>query len=237
MNKLHIVLCAAALAAGASVALAQDTAVAPAPAPAAAQPTLLSNNVDTWIEGTVLSLDANAQKFSVRGVKLPYATAEAGMMADIANKTKDITDPAQRQAKIDEVRASWANKLNKSKAEKIADSPSTFKFSLPDKANLVIMSEPPMSSQATPNQEIAIKSASSSSSSASILSNDTVSKTAQASATVSDPRLANNVSQKELSALHSLKDLKIGDKVKVGYEGGLLSNTAYVVLEGAPVAR
>lgn len=242
MNKLSIALSAALLVAATSACQAQSEAAnAPAPAapvaaPAAAvpsQPTLLSNKVDTWIEGTVLTLDADGQKFTVRGVKLPFATAEAEMMADIADKTKDL-DATQRQAKISEIQSKWADKLNKAKQQQVASSQSDFNFSLPDKANLVIMSESnPGSTAQDPNQVIA--SSSSASSSASVSTDGSV-KSVEATAQV-DPNLAKNSTRNELSALKSLKDLKIGDKVKVGFDAGLISNTAYVVLEGAPIAR
>lgn len=216
MKILKIALCAAALV---GAAHAEDAAV-------------LSNNIDTWIEGTVLSLDADGQKFSVRGVKLPYATAEAGMMQEIAEKTKGL-DAAQRDAKIAEIRSSWADKLNKAKSEQVAANPSDFNFSLPDKASLVIMSET-ADSGASPNQKVTASS--SSSASASVASDGTIQKSAQANA-VTDPKLAGNATDKELAAIKTLKDLKVGDKVKVGYDGGLITNTAYVVMEQSTAIR
>lgn len=216
MKILKIALCAAALV---GAAHAEDAAT-------------MSNNIDTWIEGTVLSLDADGQKFSVRGVKLPYATAEAGMMQDIAEKTKDL-DATQREAKIAEIRQSWADKLTKAKAEQVAANPSDFNFSLPDKASLVIMSEK-ADSGVSPNQKVSASS--SSSASASVSSDGTIQKSAEATA-VTDPKLAGNSTAQELSAIKTLKDLKVGDKVKVGYDGGLISNTAYVVLEHGTAIR
>lgn len=218
MKILKIALCAAAALVG--VAHAEDAAT-------------LSNNIDTWIQGTVLSVDADGQKFSVRGVKLPYATAEAGMMQDIAEKTKGL-DATQREAKIAEIRQSWADKLSKAQSEKVADSASDFNFSLPDKASLVIMAEKSSNPAESPNQKVSASS--SSSASASVSSDGTIQKSAEATA-VTDPKLAAGSTQKELQALKTLKDLKVGDSVKVGFDGGLLSNTAYVVLEGGAVVR
>jgi hypothetical protein len=194
----------------------------------AQQASLLSTNIDTWVEGTVLSLDADGQKFSVRGVKLPFASVEAQMTADIASKTKDIQDAQQKQAKAAEVQKSWQDKLNKAKTEQVASSPSDFNLVLPDKANLVVMREKDLSAAQDPNHAVAQVTSSSSSSSSSVSANGqgTVSASANAS-----PGQASAYSNKEMIALKSLKDLKIGDKVKVGFDSGLISNTAYMVLE------
>jgi len=40
-----------------------------------------------------------------------------------------------------------------------------------------------------------------------------------------------NLTDKECKAIHALKDLKVGECVVVGYDGGLLRNDAYVVIK------
>ena len=202
---------------------------------ARAESTLLNTNIDTWIEGTVLSLDADGQKFAVRGVKMPFATVEAQMMSDVAKKTEGLTDPAQKQAKADEVRKSWQSKLDKARTEQVASSPSDWKMSLPDKASLMILRQSQLSKseKSDPNLMTNISgSSSSASSSASSSGNSSVSVSANAG-----PGQASAYSSKELVALKSLKDLKVGDKVKVGLDSGLISNTAYVVLEEGTAIR
>src|SRR6185312_16950547 len=54
--------------------------------------------VDAWAQGSIISIDAKAGKFSIRGNKLPYATEYAKMMSDIYNKTQNLSG-ADRQAK------------------------------------------------------------------------------------------------------------------------------------------
>lgn len=244
MYKLTIVLTALL----ATACLAQ----APATAPAAAQPQQqLSASIDTWIEGTVLSLDADGQKFSVRGVKLPFATAEAGMMKDIAEKTKNL-DATQREQKTAEIRQSWADKLNKAKSEPVKQGTSDFNFSLPDKANLVILDDTQIMRE---GQQESLNAAVSTQSSASV--NTEQSKLAGSAGTeapkgdVAQPAAdkaegekaaatvtarADQYDRKELGAIRTLKDLKVGDKVRVGYDAGLLSNTAYVIVNDKETA-
>lgn len=229
--KITLTLAAGLLVAGGSICLAQtDAQIQPAAGTMHNANAALGANIDTWIEGTVLTLDADGQKFTVRGVKLPFATVEAQMLADIAAKTKDL-DVAQRDAKIAEIRASWASKLEKSKSEQVAASPSDFKFSLPDKANLMIMKQDGVSPNANPNSALA---ASGSMSSAPVVAPVSASGAASVS---NDSKLNQSLSQAEANALHSLKDLKVGDKIKVGYDAGLISNTAYVVFEEGTAIR
>ena len=217
MNKMNFALSAALLVLAAGACQAEDAVKAPV-APVAA--TAASANIDTWIEGAIITLDADGQKFSVRGVKLPHPTVEAEMMADIAAKTKDL-DVTARAAKDQEVRASWAEKLNKAHGEQLASSTSDFNFSLPDKSTLAVMkgSDP----KASPNALVA---------SSGINETHSVASDAQlkgANATT-DVKVNTDSSAKELAAVKTLKDLKVGDKVKVGYDAGLTYNTAYVVV-------
>jgi hypothetical protein len=204
-----------------------------------AQQQQVSASIDTWIEGAVVSLDADGQKFAVRGVKLPFASAEAEMMKEIADDTKDL-DAAKRDAKIAEIKQKWADKLNKAKSEQIAQNPSDFNFSLPDKANLVILDDKQLmregAGQEALNKSIAVEASSSAKASAQSADN-TLPKSEvdkpvaeKADADKSVTAKAEVFDRKELTALRTLKDLKIGEKVKVGFDAGLISNTAYVIV-------
>jgi hypothetical protein len=50
-------------------------------------------------------------------------------------------------------------------------------------------------------------------------------KTAQAT------HAAGNLTDKECKAVHELKDLKVGQRVVVGYDGGMVRNDAYAVIK------
>jgi hypothetical protein len=268
MSKLSIALTAVLMAGTATVGLAQQadanataqtppasaSVAAPAPqadASATAQAqsgparTQISGSVDTWIEGTVLSLDADGQKFSVRGVKLPFATAEAGMMKEIAEKTKNL-DAAQRDAKVAEIRKEWQEKLDKAKQEQIATNPSDFNFSLPDKAQMVILEDQQILRQGDASmQKIEAQASASSSSSASAATAKTDTQAPQSSVDATaaqkasgqaDAAKSDALDAKESLALRTLKDLKVGAKVKVGFDAGLLYNTAYVIVSDPATA-
>src|SRR5262245_9347974 len=69
------------------------------------------SKIDAWAEGTLMSIDADGAKFSVRGTRREYATAYAGMLKDIQAKTKDL--PAtEHAAKAAEVRTKWQPDLD-----------------------------------------------------------------------------------------------------------------------------
>lgn len=171
--------------------------------------------IDTWVEGNVMSLDADAGKFSVRAYKLPYASAYAAMLQDMHQKTKDLP-AADKQAKLDEVRRSWNDSLAKAKIEKVADNPSDFSFAVTDKKVLKVLSEKQVS-----NVDYLS------------LANATVKGDEAISTSVekkNDPDFKGGDS-KEQAAMMAFKDLKVGDRVMVGYDSGMVSNESYVVIK------
>jgi len=171
----------------------------------------LDTRIDSWVEGTVLSLDADSQKFSVRGVKMPYASAHCSMMQAIhADKAND-----------DAIRKSWADKLAKADAEQPATE-SDFNFALPAKTTLKVMDDSAVAGM-------------------DFLFHDRVQRPAGAAVTtgkgaatevkVTADGAARTNDQKEAQAMLTLRDLKVGDTVMVGYDSGVLTNEAFVTVK------
>jgi hypothetical protein len=175
--------------------------------------------IDTWVEGTVLSIDADGAKLGVRGVKLPYATAMAGMWQDIHNQTKDL-NAADRKAKEDEVRRAWADRLAKSRDEKVADKTSDYTFALPANGQLSMYNANEVKSveylglagaREGKSQEVAYEK--------------------DARKDTGDVRVPAKLDEKEFAALKSLKDLKVGDRVQIGFDDGVVTDEVYVLVK------
>jgi hypothetical protein len=171
-------------------------------------------HIDSWVHGTILSLDADSGKFSVRGVKMPYATAYASMQKDIAEKTANL-DAAKRDEKAAEIRRDWQDRLAKSKTEKVGNE-GDFSFAIPAKGTLSVLSGNDVRDMAWLNEGegAAINTAKGD-------------ERPIATAAGDQPKL----DEKEARAMMSLKDLKVGDKVKVGYDDGVITNEAWTVIK------
>jgi hyperosmotically inducible protein len=131
---IRLVLTAAALfLVEAGQVLAADNADAQA-LNVTAQPQF-DGKIDTWVEGSIVSLDAPGGKFSVRGAKRPYATAYAQMTKEIYDKTRDLQGAA-REAKENEIRNAWRDKLNKAQREP-NERDGDFTFHLPERTMLI----------------------------------------------------------------------------------------------------
>ncbi|HYG75102.1 MAG TPA: hypothetical protein VEK08_08875 [Planctomycetota bacterium] len=175
------------------------------------------HRIDTWVEGTILSLDADGKKFSVRGSKMPVATQHAAMMKDMHSKTANL-DAAKRQEKEAEVRKAWADRLASARTEK-RDDPSDFNFALPGDGKLSVLS-------------------SSSVQDVDWLRGDVAAGGDAADAKAERPIATGaNTDRDEARAMMTLKDLKIGDKVMVGYDSGIITNEAYVVVKHGDMAK
>ncbi|HEY3319200.1 MAG TPA: hypothetical protein VGP72_01840 [Planctomycetota bacterium] len=151
--------------------------------------------IDSWAEGTLMSIDADGAKLSIRGAKRPYASEYAKMLQSIQEKTAKLTQ-AERKIKASEIRQSWTQALETAHALGVeADSDLT--FHLPSKNHsLVIVDETALYDHVT----------------VSTGSTD-------------------SLTDAECAAVHAMKDLKVGECVVVGYERGILRNTAYVVIK------
>jgi hypothetical protein len=174
--------------------------------------------IDTWVEGNIMALDADSGKFTVRGYKLPYATAYAEMLKDMYNKTKDMSG-ADKQAKMDEVRRSWADRLAKSKNEKVADNPSDFTFVVSDKKMLRVMSEKQVqgADYLSLNAGGAMKG-----------EEPIATSVDKKGGTAPDFKGGD---EKEQAAMMAFKDLKVGDRLMVGYDAGMVNNDAYAAIK------
>jgi len=153
--------------------------------------------INTWAEGVILSIDADAAKFSIRGARKAYSTTYARMMRDIDAKTKNLNGDA-RDAKAAEVRAAWADKLAATQKEK-SGADGDFTFSLPGKdAAASVYDERGRygdKRDRNPNEAVQTK-----------------------------------LSVSEAQALKTLKEFKVGDVVVVGYESGVVYNTAWAIV-------
>jgi hypothetical protein len=172
------------------------------------------SRIDSWVEGNVMALDADSGKFTVRAYKLPYASAFAEMLKDMHAKVKDLPE-AERKAKMEDVRKAWADRLAKAKAERAAENPSDFTFAVSDKNALKVMSSKQvradylsLNSGAKAEEPIAT----------SVEKKDTAPEFKGGDA-------------KEQAAMMAFKDLKVGDRVLVGYDAGMVTNDAYAVVK------
>jgi len=91
--------------------------------------------VSAWAEGTLMSVDADSSKFSVKGAKLPFETAYAKMLKEINDKTFNMGPEEKIKATAD-IRATWNDKLSKAASEKPSKD-SDFTFRLPGKDNVL----------------------------------------------------------------------------------------------------
>jgi hyperosmotically inducible protein len=156
------------------------------------------NKINTWMEGSILSINAESGKISVRGAKRPYATAYAKMMNEIFDKTQNLQG-ADKQAKETEIRAAWHDKLAKAQREP-NERDSDFTFSLPAKSTIVTSFDESRyygkDYEYTPV-----------------------------------PNRAKGETDKETINTQSLKNLRVGEHVVVGYDAGLIRNDVYVVFK------
>ncbi len=180
--------------------------------------------IDTWVEGAIITLDADGSKFAVRGVKLPYATAYAEMMKDQNEKLKNV-EPADRQAKIDEVNRAWADRLAAARTEKLPAKESDFTFSLPREINVRILPESAVRNAEFLRVDKGV--ASTQKPGAEAAEPVAYDKKAEADSKGTDVKGA----EKEVRAALTFKDLKIGDRVLLGYDAGMVTNEAYVVIK------
>src|SRR5437762_9045512 len=72
--------------------------------------------INAWAEGTVMTVDADGAKFTIRGTKRPYATAYAKMLKEIHDKTAKLSGEAAAR-KDAEIRTSWDAALRKASQE------------------------------------------------------------------------------------------------------------------------
>ena len=159
------------------------------------------SHIDTWAEGTVVTLNSEGKKLTIKGQKLPYATAHAQMKKEIHAKIQGL-DEAQREAKIAEIKNAWASKLEKAKNEELAAA-GDFTVAFPANGALTIHESRDMPDMAWMH----------------------VRKGGD-----EQPIPASARDEKREAAKLAFSDLRIGDRVMIGYDSGVITNEMYTIL-------
>jgi hypothetical protein len=120
----------------------------PPPAPATSQPkaeasheTELSPRIDSWYEGSVVSLQSDRGQFVLHGGPMPYATTYARMLREIRDKTANFGDADQRRRIEDDVRNAWQDRLTQAKSEKPGAAGAEMHFQLPARGAVSMLNE------------------------------------------------------------------------------------------------
>ena len=155
------------------------------------------SKINSWVEGTIMTIDADSGRLGVRGSKRVYASTYAEMLRDIDAKTEGLAE-AERSTKEQEIRQKWATQLDAAREAK-EEKEGTFTFYLPEKGKLLKVSDE------TSHYDLLSKPLT--------------------------PPVNVKVSENEHKAIMAFKDLKVGERVVVGYESGVIYNNAYVVIK------
>jgi hypothetical protein len=150
-----------------------------------------NDKINAWMEGRIVSLDAKANKFTVRGRKDEYASEYSKMMKEIQDKTANLSG-AEKEQKTAEIHRSYADRLANAR-NKSSEKESDFTFSLTDKEPLGVWDE-----------------------------------RHHAQANADHSGMAHDT--KEAVAIKTFADFKIGEHVIVGYDSGVITNTAYALI-------
>jgi hypothetical protein len=165
-----------------------------------------NSNIDAWAVGEISELNADNGSFTIRGHKLPYASDFSVMQQEITKKTADL--PAdQRAGEQQKIENAWQDRLDRAKNE-AASKDAEMTFNPPKTPKVMMLNDKCV-------QQVAF------------LHQDRTwlpplnMKMEEGQMVTYNPRDA-----KELD----FRELKIGDKVLVGYQSGLVMNDAYVVV-------
>jgi hypothetical protein len=159
------------------------------------------SHIDSWAVGTLVKMDLEGKKFTIKGQKLPYATAHAQMKQEIRSKTEGL-DANAREAKIAEIKKNWADKLEKAKNEELAAA-ADISFAFPAKGTLSIHEMRDVPDMAWMHMR----------------------KGAEP-----QPIPASAREEKAEPKNLNFSDLKVGDRVMIGYDSGVITNEAYTIL-------
>lgn len=162
----------------------------------------LSSKIDTWMEGTIMMIDADGGKLSVRGAKKPYATSYAKMLKDVDTQTRNLTAD-QRAQKVAELRASHRDALKAAAAEK-ADDDSDFTFYIPSKEVSAVSVIDETETYGVFDDKIPATAA-----------------------------FGTKLNKEERDSMAILKDLKVGQRVVIGYARGVVYNNVYSIIKVA----
>ena len=157
------------------------------------------SKINSWVEGTVMGLDADGGSISVRGNKRFYASTYAKMLNEIKDKTASLSG-VERDNKEREIRTKWRTELDAAR-ERAPEKDGDYTFYLPEKGKSLQITDE------TGLYDLENKLAA--------------------------PPVNVKTTDQERAAILAFKDLKIGDRVAVGYESGVIYNNAYVVIKTA----
>jgi hypothetical protein len=152
-------------------------------------------SINSWAEGTLMSIDADGGKLSIRGAKRPYASMYAKMLKAIHEKTTKMTQ-AERATKAAEIRKSWVPVLEKANLQPV-DADHDLTFHLPNKDRKLVV----------------------------------VDETAFYGRPSVPTGSTQSLTDSECDAVQAMKDLKIGECLVIGYQSGVLSNSAFTVIK------
>lgn len=176
---------------------------------------MFNRNIDSWAEGTITVIDVENNKLTIRGMKMPYASAYAEMMKDLHKKTEGLA-AVERQKKEEDVRRAWADRLTKAKSEAEKETDYTFGFPKDGKVSLLIDRD--VQNVAWLHQDFGGQKGRP--------------EQGQPTAFEGKPEAGKmEMRGKELAPVAALKELKIGERVQVGYDSGLTMNDTYTIVK------
>ena len=175
------------------------------------------DRINTWVEGVVNSIDANNGKFTIKGAKLPFASAHAELRSEYAKKVANA-DASKKQQIAEELSKKWQDKLEKAKTEKESETLAEYSLKTPATGEMVFLVRRSaqdmafVSAEEDPSQPGGWKT------SGELVSIDVYEV----------PKAAKSGDAQSVSANASLKDLHEGDRVKVGFDS--TSNEACAIV-------
>jgi len=162
----------------------------------------LSPKIDTWMEGTIMMIDADGGKLSVRGAKKPYATAYAKMLQDVDVQTRNLSGD-ERSKKVVDLRTSHRAALKTASTEK-SDDDSDFTFYIPSKEASAVSVIDETETYGVFDDKIPATAA-----------------------------FGTKLNKEERDSMAILKDLKVGQRVVLGYARGVVYNNVYSIVKVA----
>jgi hypothetical protein len=182
------------------------------------------SHIDAWAKGEITALDLANNKVSIKGISMPFATASAKMQVEIRDRTANLTDPTEKLKKESEIRSSWQAKLD-SAASESPGKESTFDFRIPAKETVAVLEGNQVADVEFLHRDrdlTALNQTDTGVVGAPVI-NDKQMDTATSGSKV-DTLPATDASKLSLS------DLKVGQKVKVGYDSGLINSDVYAIV-------